>query len=164
MYTRYSKIFLVWAIAFFTSLVVFNNITDYGSNYAFVSHVLKMDTTFPDNNGMWRSIDSVFLYHTVYFIIIFIETSIAALCWTGGFQLLKAVKNIDDFNKAKSIAIFGLTLGIFLWFTVFISIAGEWFLMWQSKVWNGQTPAFRLTVIFGMVLFYLSVIDTEKNT
>ena len=51
MYTRYSKIAFVWAIALYALLVVCNNLTDYGSNYQFVAHVLKMDTTFPDNRG-----------------------------------------------------------------------------------------------------------------
>ena len=51
MYTRFSKVALVWAVAFFASVVVFNNLTDYDSNYRFVNHVLKMDTTFPDNGG-----------------------------------------------------------------------------------------------------------------
>ena len=58
MYTRSSKILLVWAVVFFASLVVFNNLTDYGSNLTFVVHVLKMDTTFPGNRAMWRAIDS----------------------------------------------------------------------------------------------------------
>jgi predicted small integral membrane protein len=48
---RCSKILLVASVALFTTLVVFNNITDYGSNYAFVEHVLRMDTVFPNNKG-----------------------------------------------------------------------------------------------------------------
>ena len=63
MHIRSSKVALVWAIAFFSSLVVFNNLTDYGSNYMFVAHVLQMDTTFPDNQGMWRAIDSPSFIH-----------------------------------------------------------------------------------------------------
>ena len=55
MYLKYSKIVLVWSVALFATLLGFNNLTDYGSNYGFVSHVLKMDTTFPDNNLMWQS-------------------------------------------------------------------------------------------------------------
>lgn len=163
MYTRYSKIALVWSIAFFTSLVVLNNTTDYGSNYGFVSHVLKMDTTFPDNAGMWRAIESPFLYHMAYILIIIVEAVVAILCWVGGFRLLKSVQNAEEFNQTKSIAVIGLTLGILLWFTGFFTIGGEWFLMWQSKIWNGQQAAFRLTVILGIVLLYLIVSDDKNN-
>ena len=163
MYTRYSKIALVWSIAFFSSLVVFNNITDFGSNYDFVFHILKMDTTFPGNAGMWRAIESPFLYHIAYVFIIIIEAVVAVLCWFGGFRLLKVVQDAENFNTTKGIAILGLTLGVLLWFTGFMTIGGEWFLMWQSKVWNGQQAAFRLTVIFGIVLLYVCMSDDEKN-
>lgn len=155
MYTRLSKALLVYAVASFASLVVFNNVTDYDSNYAFVSHVLRMDTTFPDNRGMWRAIDSSFLHHAFYWIIILTEAAVAVLCWLGGFRLFSSIKDASHFNQAKSAAIAGLTLGIILWFTGFITIGGEWFLMWQSKVWNGQAGAFRLVVIIGIVLLYL---------
>jgi len=57
VYTRYSKVLLTLAVALSATLVVFNNLTDYDSNYAFVSHVLKMDTTFAGNRAMRRVID-----------------------------------------------------------------------------------------------------------
>ena len=43
---RLSKTATVAAIALFASLVAFGNITDYGTNWAFVQHVLSMDTVF----------------------------------------------------------------------------------------------------------------------
>jgi predicted small integral membrane protein len=52
---RVSKISLVFAVALFYSFVVFNNLTDYNSNYQFIRHVLMMDSTFPNNRGMWRA-------------------------------------------------------------------------------------------------------------
>ena len=81
MYKRSSKVLLVWAVAFFVSLVVFNNLTDYGSNFGFVGHVLRMDTTFPDNRAMWRAIDSPSIHHGFYWLIILVEAAIAILCW-----------------------------------------------------------------------------------
>ena len=59
---------LVWSIALFTTLVAFSNITDYDSNFFFVRHVLMMDTTFPDNKGLWRAIDSPLIHHAVYIL------------------------------------------------------------------------------------------------
>jgi predicted small integral membrane protein len=132
MYTRWSKIILVFSIALFSTLVVFNNLTDYGSNFLFVSHVLSMDTTFPENNGMWRAIASPLI------LIIVTELIIALLCWVGTVRLYRSRATTGAFNQAKQMAIAGLTLGILLWFTGFIAIAGEWFLMWQSEIWNGQ--------------------------
>lgn len=98
MYTRFSKVALVWAVALFASLVVFNNLTDYDSNFRFVTHVLKMDTTFPDNGGMWRAIDSLFIHHAIYNFLIFVEAAIAVLCWLGGFRLFRSIKDSDRFR------------------------------------------------------------------
>lgn len=69
MYAGFAKIRLIWSIALYASSVVLNNFLDYCSNYDFVHHVMKMDTTFPDKKVMWRSIDAVFLYHTNYFLL-----------------------------------------------------------------------------------------------
>jgi predicted small integral membrane protein len=119
-----------------------------------------MDTTFPDGRSMWRAIDSPFIHHAVYSLIIFVEAAIAVLCWLGGFRLFKVINNSERFNESKDMAILGLTLGMLLWFTGFITLGGEWFLMWQSKIWNGQQAAFRLVVIIGITLLYLIQPDT----
>ena len=52
MTSRIAKMLLLAAIALFYTLVVFNNLTDFDSNFQFVRHVLAMDTTFPGNRGM----------------------------------------------------------------------------------------------------------------
>ena len=118
-----------------------------------------MDTTFPENKGMWRAIDNPIAHHLVYGFIILTELVIAVLCWLGGFRLFNAINNPDIFNKAKGLAISGLTLGILLWFTGFMTIGGDWFLMWQSEVANAQQSAFRLVLILGIVLIYLALPD-----
>jgi len=161
VYTRYSKVILIAAVALFASLVAFNNLTDYGSNFEFVLHVLKMDTTFPGNRAMWRAIDSPAAHHASYALIIAIEALVAILCWIGGLRLLRSTRDARRFNRAKGTAIAGLTLGILLWFTGFITIGGEWFLMWQSPTWNGQQAAFRFVVVLGLVLVYLVQPDGE---
>ena len=122
MVIRLSKVILVWAIALFASLVVFNNVTDYDSNFRLVQHVLKMDTIFPDSQAFWRAIDSSVMHHLFYGFIILIEFIIAVFCWVGGFRLFKHINNALFFNQAKRPAIIGLTLGMLLWFTGFMTI------------------------------------------
>ena len=46
---RISKLVMVAGLALFALLVALDNVADYGSNEAFVRHVLAMDTTFPQN-------------------------------------------------------------------------------------------------------------------
>ena len=43
MVVRLSRIVLLAAIALWLALVAFGNLTDYGSNWPFVQHVLAMD-------------------------------------------------------------------------------------------------------------------------
>jgi predicted small integral membrane protein len=38
---------------------------------------------------------------------------------------------------------------------------GEWFAMWQSQVWNGQQPAFRILVSILLVLIFVAQPDAE---
>ena len=83
MALRVSKAVLVFAIALFYTILVLNNITDYGSNYEFVRHVLMMDSTFPGNHGMWRAVKSPLVHAVFYIGIIAWESVTMLLCWWG---------------------------------------------------------------------------------
>ena len=162
MMLRISKIALVLAVALFYSLVVFNNITDYDSNFQFVRHVLMMDTTFPGNRGLWRALNAP-AWHTVFYLsIIGWEALTMILCWWGGLCLAKTFRSpAAEFHQAKRVAIVGLTLGLLMWLVAFLCVGGEWFLMWQSKTWNGQEAAFRMFTVLGIALLLVAQPDTD---
>ncbi|MDA0349688.1 MAG: DUF2165 domain-containing protein [Verrucomicrobia bacterium] len=161
---RYCKIVLVFASFLFLSLVVFNNLTDYGSNYAFVEAVLSMNSTFEGNSGMWRAIESPIIHHLFYWVIIFWELVAMTII---GFGVLKLWKNRFScaalFNQSKDLAAVGLTVSLLQWFVAFLIIGGEWFLMWQSKIFNGQDAAMRMFVVMGICLIFLLLKDDEVN-
>ncbi|AUN93489.1 DUF2165 family protein [Pseudazoarcus pumilus] len=161
---RLSKIVLLASIALFATLVAFGNITDYGSNFAFVEHVLRMDTIFPDATIGWRAIHTPALHHAAYLLIIATELAVAALCWLGAAALWRA-RNAPaaDFNRAKKWGVVGLTLGFVLWQVGFMSIGGEWFGMWMSDTWNGLESAFRFFITIAVVLVYLAMEDKESG-
>lgn len=162
MSLRVAKILLVAAIAFFYTLVVFNNSTDYASNYQFVHHVLLMDTTFPGNHGMWRAIHPDAAHTVFYDGIISWEALTMVLAWIGAIQLARALrKPAAAFNRAKRFSVIALTIALLLWFVAFISVGGEWFLMWQSKIWNGQEAAFRMFACTGIVFLLLAMPESE---
>ena len=83
MTLRTAKLLLVFGVAIFYSLVVFNNITDYNSNYQFVRHVLSMDTTFPDNALARRAITNERVWSKAYAFIIAWEWLTSALLVSG---------------------------------------------------------------------------------
>jgi predicted small integral membrane protein len=162
MTLRISKILLVFAVAIYYSFVVFNNITDYGSNYQFVRHVMMMDSTFPGNRGMWRAVNSP-AWHTAFYVaIIAWEIVTALLCWWGGLRLAGTVRGTAPaFNRAKGVTIAALTLALLMWLVAFISVGGEWFLMWQSKAWNGEGTPFRMFTVIGIVLLFVAQPETD---
>jgi predicted small integral membrane protein len=157
---RSSKAAMVLAMALLASLVAFNNITDYATNFAFVRHVFLMDTTFPDNGILYRSIDQAWVHHAGYIAIIALEVLTATLCWIGGVVLLRA-RHFGDaaFHSARAWAVSGLTLGFLTWQVCFMTVGGEWFGMWMSQQWNGTESAFRFFVTFLLVLIYLVMPD-----
>jgi predicted small integral membrane protein len=165
MTLRIAKTSLVFAVALFYTFVLFNNLTDYDSNYQFVRHVLMMDSTFPGNRGMWRALNPPAWHTLFYWTIIVWEFVTMILCWWGGLRLAKALKKeAKAFRLAKNVAIAGLTLGLLMWLVAFLGVGGEWFLMWQSRTWNGQEAAFRMFTVIGIVLLLLVQPETEEQT
>jgi predicted small integral membrane protein len=164
MTLRIAKILLIFAVAVFYSLVVLNNTTDYDSNYQFVRHVLMMDSTRPGNGGMWRALNSPVWHTTFYVGIIAWESVTMILCWWGGVNLARSVRgSADAFNQAKRMAIAALTCALLMWLVAFLSVGGEWFLMWESKTWNGQDAAFRTFTVIGIVLLLLAQPEAENQ-
>lgn len=162
--TRLSKTAFVAAIAFFATLVAFGNITDYGTNFAFVQHVMDMDTIFPDATIKYRAIASPALHNLFYIMIIAAETLTAVLCWIGTFFMIGHINNdARSFNRSKSWAIGGLAVGFLVWQVGFISIGGEWFGMWMSETWNGIESAFRFFITIIAVLIFVALPDGETT-
>ena len=162
MHIRLIKLLLVAASGLFLLLVVFNNLTDYGSNLLFVENVLKMSTTFEGNTAMWRAIESPLVHHLFYASIIGWELAACILIGIGSWQLLKNLKGSSAaFNRAKRWAVIGLGVSLLQWYVAFLTVGGEWFLMWQSPTWNGQDAAHRMFVVMGVSLVFLNQPDPE---
>ena len=157
---RYAKIVMSLALAGFCLLVAFDNLTDYGTNYLFVQHVLSMDTTFPGNALMYRSITNPVLWQIVYALIIAAEGLTGILYLAGAVRLFQ-LRNASGaiFNEAKGLVIAASTMAFLVWFFGFMVVAGEWFAMWQSQTWNGQEAAFRFYVAVLGVLIFVSLPD-----
>jgi len=162
MIMRAAKVLLLAGIALFYTLVVFNNLTDFDSNYQFVRHVLMMDTTFPGNHGLWRALPWPWLQLAFYGGIILWEIATTVLLWWGVVRLMRA-RNLSAgaFNAAKGVAVMALALSMSMWLVAFLDVGGEWFLMWQSHTWNGQEAAFRMFAAVGLVLLILLQPDVE---
>src|SRR5690348_3443627 len=85
--TRYAKIIMCLALGAVCLLIAFNNITDYGTNYVFVQHVLSMDSTLPDSNLKYRAISNPVLWEVAYAAIITAE-ALTGVLFIGGAAAL----------------------------------------------------------------------------
>lgn len=164
MTLRTAKLSLVAAIALFYSFVILNNLTDYDSNYQFVRHVLMMDSTFPGNHLMWRAQNSPAMHTAFYISIIVWESITMILCWWGAAKMLRALRGSTAvFQQSKSMAIAALALGLLQWLVAFLIFGSEWFLMWQSKTWNGQEAAFRMFTVIGIIFLLLALPEPDTQ-
>ncbi|MFD7135707.1 DUF2165 domain-containing protein [Streptomyces sp. NPDC059894] len=138
---------LTGTVALYITLVAFGNITDFGTNQQFVRHVLAMDTTFKDEDLMWRAVTSRWLQDAVYVAIIAWETVSALVLLAGTWLWIRR-----DEARARQLSTYGLLMLMLLFGGGFIAIGGEWFAMWQSGDWNGLDAALRVFVLSGITL------------
>ena len=145
---RLAKIVITAGRALWAFLVMLGNVTDYDSNWAFVQHVLAMDTVFADSTLTWRAITSPAVQTVAYLAIIATEALISFAFAVAAVRMstkLRAPK--DEFQRARAFTAIGVLLGFALFFIGFMGIAAEWFAMWQSKQWNAQNSSFRISMI-----------------
>jgi len=154
---RFVKSVLVATVGGWACLVAYGNIADYGGNWAFIQHVLAMDTVFPDNPLKSRAITDPAFQQLAYRFIIAFEWLMGLACLYGAWRLFRARDDRRAFVAAKAPAAFGLLLVWLLYFVGFVAVGGEWFSMWQSTIWNGQQAAVRFLTcaMFVMVVLLL---------
>ncbi|MEV4925147.1 DUF2165 domain-containing protein [Streptomyces roseoverticillatus] len=149
---------LTGTVALYIALVAFGNITDFGTNREFVRHVLAMDTTFRDDDLMWRAVTDRTLQDIAYLAIIVWETLAAVVLvaatvlWGRGLTSRGA-----GFRRARRLSTLGLVMVLLLFGAGFIAIGGEWFAMWQSQKWNGLQAAGRNFLLAGFVLVLIQL-------
>lgn len=160
MNNRQIKILFGTSVGLYMLMTCFNNLADYDSNFEFIKMVSGMEDVYSKAKNGWRSVHNEVLHHSLYIFIIACEFTIAILILSGVYKMTRKIKSgKEEFNQSKKLLSTGLSFGVLLWFGIFITIGGEWFLMWQSKIWNGQYTAFILTIIFLAFLVHLNQHD-----
>ncbi|WP_030186073.1 DUF2165 domain-containing protein [Streptomyces violaceorubidus] len=138
---------LTAVLALYIALVALGNITDFDSNQQYVHHVLAMDTTFKDDDLMWRAITSKGLQDTAYVAIIVWETVAALVLIRATWLWIRR-----QHAPARRFTTYGTLMLMLLFGAGFLAIGGEWFAMWQSQDWNGLDAATRVLLFSGVVL------------
>ncbi|MFI1971082.1 DUF2165 domain-containing protein [Streptomyces cinnamoneus] len=153
---------LTATVAVYTALVAFGNVTDFGTNREFVRHVLAMDTTFLDDDLMWRAVTDRTLQDAAYVAVIVWETVAAlALLWATALWLRGLVRPWAGYGPARRASTVGLVMLMLLFGLGFMAIGGEWFAMWQSTKWNGLQAAGRDFTLAGFVLVLIHLPSSQ---
>jgi predicted small integral membrane protein len=162
MIERSLKILMVGGIAVLCGFITAGNIHDPGSNLLFVQHVFSMDTIIPVSAMADHAVLFPLLWRIAFWLIVMGEGLTAAFFGLGMVELLRARKfKARDFHQAKRFVFAGAACGFLIWFVGFLAVGGEWFAMWQSQVWNGQQPAFRIFASILLVLIFVAQPDAE---
>lgn len=103
---RLAKALLTFTVGGFALLVVFGNLTDYGTNFEFVRHVLAMDAQKPELAAVsqinYRAIPWTWAHHVAYLGVILTEAVIMVTCLVSAWQQVRAVGRDDAaFQRSK---------------------------------------------------------------
>lgn len=128
-------------------LVAFDNITNPASNWAFVKGVLSGDGTPAGDGFGWRAITAPWLQVTAYVGVILAETIAGVLLAVGGVAGLRGTSRPAIWADAQRWTIVGCLVGLLVFFFGFITVGGNWFIMYLNSKWNGLDPAFQNSVM-----------------
>ena len=146
-------------MALVLTLAVLGNLTMPHTGFAAVSTAMGMQTTYRNPHAMWRAIQNPLLIWAAFGLIVLSEATSAALCWAAAVKLWRSRGHKERFAAAKSVAYLGLGVAACLYFIVFLVIAQEYFLMWQSTKLNVLQDAFRLFAAAILIALWLGADD-----
>jgi len=122
-----------------------------------------MDSIPADARVEWRAIYRPAIHHLFYWTIILWEFATGCICGVGTKRLLSALHAQNKFDIAKKLPLVGLWLGLLLWAFAFITVGGEWFLMWESGIWNGELAALRMFTLNAVALIFFYLPDSQEK-
>lgn len=139
-------------------LVTIGNITDYDTNWAFVRHVLAMDTTFRSPHMMWRAITNPGLATTAYVLIIIWEGLTSLVLIAACVNWVRTLFGHRDSDVARRLSALGWLMELTLFAGGFLAVGGEYFQMWQSAKWNGIQSALEYVTVsaIGLLLAHIA--------
>lgn len=149
----------------FLLLAGFTNMTDYGTNFSFVQKVVRMEELFSGETLRWRRLESAWMHHALYVCIILWELACGTLAVLGAWRMFKVrSRPASDFARAMVPSTYAYGLAVALWFGGFVTVAGEWFLMWRGEETSGaQGTALHLTAVFLLLLLCHAGLGHEES-
>jgi len=136
---RMIKVLLAASASAFCLFYAIQNVANLGQAFWFVQTMVGMVGHEAYPASVMPAIESTAIVWIMLWIIIILEFTAGALAGKGAFDLFKARNgSADDFNSAKTYALAGTGLAVFIWFGIFSAVGGALFQMWQTEL--GHAP------------------------
>ena len=156
-----ASIFVLMTASYYL-VVGFDNITNptnpNGSNWPFVQGVLSGDGVPADSGFEWRFIDATWFQAAGDVMIMTLETVTGILLLIGGLLGLRRSGATVSWGKAQRWTYAGGTVGLTVFFFGFITVGGNWFIMYLNSKWNGLAPAFQNSVMTALTLIFVTAV------
>ncbi len=154
---RIMKILLVLSVAMWGLLGAFGNISDWSGTTGAVAAATSM-STFDGGSDDWRATTNpvVIIAGAVFIMLLKIIT--ALLCLAGAWRMWTArTSDAAAFATAKTFALTGCAVAIFMLFTGWIVIAETWFELWRSDAMRDVAlgAAFRYCGMIGLIALFV---------
>jgi len=149
---RAMKIVLVLSVAVFGLVGAFGNIDDWAGTKGAVAATTSMATF--EGGASWRATSNPAVIVTGAVLIPLFKTIGALLCLAGAWLMWSArAAEAAAFAKAKTLALSGCMVFVFMLFAGWIVIAETWFELWRSDAMRSAAleSAFRYAGFIGLI-------------
>jgi len=157
MLLRIIKILLILSIAAWALVGALGNLVDWAGTMGAVEAATSMSTfDSAPTSGRATTNGAVILLGALFIVLLKLTTG--GLCLFGAWQMWGARGgDVVDFSKAKSLALGGCGVAMFMLFAGWIVIAETWFEMWRSPAMLEPVlgSAFRYCGMIGVMALFV---------
>jgi len=158
---RIMKILLVLSVALWGLLGTFGNLHDWSGTIGGVAITTSM-STFEGGAEDWRATSNPVIIFVGAAFILISKAVAGVLCLVGAWRMWVArTGDSAAFAKAKTLALTGCAVAMFMLFGGFIVIAESWFGLWQSKELHDPVlaSAFRYGGMIALIAIFVGARD-----
>jgi len=156
---RYCKIVLILSVAFFGALGIFNFVGWEGS-YRAVEAVTSMSAV-PGGADAFQATDNVVVVTLGLLFIALSKLAGVGFCALGALRMWQQRNaSAEDFNQAKTYALVGCSVILFMLIGGFLFLSGSFFRAWQTEIGTlASQMAFQFAGGIGLILIFVNQPD-----
>lgn len=158
MLLRSIKILLVLSVAAWAFVGAFGNLIDWDGTTGAVLATISM-SSFEGGGEDWRATTSPVIVSAGAIFILILKLATGVLCALGALRMASAIgRDATGFQSAKSLALAGCGVAMFMLFSGWIVIAETWFELWRAPVWREAAlqSAFRYCGMIGVIALFVA--------